>query len=325
MIIFYLILLLILSAWFSGMEIALFSLSAAKVKALVKEKKKHSRLLEKLLNKKNRLLVVILLGNNLVNVFTASLTTIWIQKKFGSNAIGIATGIVTLLILIFGEMWPKAYFQINAQKIALKFAPVIYTIQIILYPVIIILENILNLLTNKKVDIISEDEFKVTSRMAVESGSIEFKEHEMIMNILNFNDITVKSIMTPFYKMNLVNHDAEIDQVAYYMANEEHSRYPVYKNQKDNIIGYIHIKDVMRILNSNNREDHLEKYVQKIIRIDEHQKINSAFKTMIKNNSHIALVTRKKEHILGLITLEDILEEIVGEIEDESDHDNEEN
>ncbi|MCD4704478.1 hemolysin family protein [bacterium] len=319
MIILYLIILLSLSAWFSGMEIALFSLSSAKIKALVKEKKKNSELLEKILIKKNKLLVVILLGNNLVNVFTASLTTIWIHEKFGSAAIGIATGAITFLILVFGEMWPKAYFQINAEKIALKFSPIIFGLQIILYPLIWILEKILNLLTNNKNEIISETEFKALSRMAVESGTIEFKEHEMIMNILDFNDKEAKEVMTSFYKVNCVSHDAEIDQVAYYMAHEEHSRYPVYKNHKDNILGYVHIKDIMKILNSDNREDTLEKYVKPLIRIDEHQKINSVFKKMIKDNSHIALVTRKKDQILGIITLEDILEEIVGEIEDEND------
>jgi putative hemolysin len=301
------------------MEIALFSLSSAKVKALVNEKKKNAKILEKILINKNKLLVVILLGNNLVNVFTASLTTIWIQERFGSAAIGIATGVVTLLILIFGEMYPKAYFQSNAEKTALKFSPIINFLQISLYPIIFILEKILNFLAKKNKETISETEFKAMSRMAVESGSIEFKEHEMIMNVLNFNDKKAKNVMTPFYKVNSVSHDAEIDQVAYYMANEEHSRYPVYKNHKDNILGYIHIKDVMRILNSDDREDTLEKYVKPIIKTDEHQKINSIFKKMIKNNSHISLVTRKNDQILGLITLEDILEEIVGDIEDESD------
>ncbi len=319
MIVLYLVILLSLSAWFSGMEIALFSLSPAKIKALVNEKKKNAKLLEKILNNKNKLLVVILLGNNLVNVFTASLTTVWIHERFGSAAIGIATGIVTLLILIFGEMYPKAYFQSNAEKTALKFSPIINFLQISLYPIIFILEKILNFLAKKNKETISETEFKAMSRMAVESGSIEFKEHEMIMNVLNFNDREVKEVMTPLYKVNSVSHDTEVDQIAYYMANEEHSRYPVYKNHKDNILGYVHIKDIMRILNSDKREDTLEKYVQPMIRIDEHQKINSIFKKMIRKNSHISLVTRKNDQILGIITLEDILEEIVGEIEDESD------
>jgi len=319
MILLYLIILLAMSAWFSGMEIALFSLSSAKVKALVNEKKRNAKLLEKILINKNKLLVVILLGNNLVNVFTASLTTVWIQERFGSAAIGIATGVVTLLILIFGEMYPKAYFQTHAEKTSLRFSPVIHFLQISLYPIIFILEKILNFLAKKNKETISETEFKAMSRMAVESGSIEFKEHEMIMNVLNFNDKIVKEVMTPFYKVNSVSHDVEVDQVAYYMAHEEHSRYPVYKNHKDNIIGYVHIKDIMRILNSDNREDTLEKYVKVIIKTDEKQKINSTFKKMIKNNSHISLVTRKDGHILGLITLEDILEEIVGDIEDETD------
>jgi len=318
MIFLYLVILLTLSAWFSGMEIALFSLPTARVKALVEEKKKNSHILVKILSKKNKLLVVILLGNNLVNVYTASLTTIWIHQRFGSAAIGITTGIVTFLILVFGEMYPKAYFQSNAEKIALKFSPVIYILQIILYPIILILEKILNLLTNNKNEFISENEFKAVSRMAVESGTIEFEEHEMILNILKFNDKPVKDIMIPRYKMTIVNEDAEIDQIAYFMAHKGFSRYPVYHNQEDNIVGYVHVIDIMKVLNSNSRENTIKKYVQPIIKIEETEKINNIFNKMRRKRTHIALVSRK-ERLLGMVTLEDILEEIVGEIEDEND------
>ncbi len=313
------IILICLSAWFSGMEIALFSLSASKVKSLVLAQKKNSHLLQKLLKNKKRLLVTILLGNNLVNIAAASAATLWIQEKLGSATLGVAIGVMTLLILIFGEMYPKVYFQINAEKMALFFSPLVYILEIVTFPIIIILEKLLLLITkNKPEKIVSEKELKAFSRLAVEEGEIEFQEHEMIMNILKFNDKTAKEIMTPRYKMSIVNADTEIDQIAYFMAHEGLSRYPVFHNQEDNIIGYVHLIDIMKILNSDHRENTIEKYVQPILKVRAEQKIDTIFRKMQKEKNHIALVYRE-DQLLGIVTLEDILEEIVGEIEDEND------
>jgi len=314
------IILIAFSAWFSGMEIALFSLSQGTVKALVLAKAKHARLLEKVLKNKQRLLIVILVGNNLVNITAASLASLWVSDHFASGALGIATGIMTLLILIFGEMCPKAFFQARAEKMALLFIPVIYFLQILFYPLIFLLEKLLLLLVGKKQRaIVSERELKAFSRIAAEKGVIHFKEHEMIMNILKFGDITAKQIMTPRYRMSVVNEEAEIDQIAYFMAQEGYSRYPVYHNQEDNIVGYVHLIDVMRVLNSDHREDQLAKHVNPIIKIDENTKIEQIFRQMTKKRLHVALVYRQKTQLLGLVTLEDVLEEIVGEIEDEND------
>lgn len=312
--------LLILSGCFSGIEIAFFSMTPSAVKSLSMTKKKNAKLVEKLLRNKKRLLVTVLLGNNLVNITAASMASLWVQERFHTGAITIATGVMTLLILIFGEMYPKALFQSNPEKFALLFAPAIYFLEIIAYPIIILLEKLLRILTkNKKTDLVSEKEFKAFSRLAVENGVLQFKEHEMIMNILNFEDKSAKEIMTPRYKMSILNDEAEVDQVAYFMAKEGYSRYPIYHNQEDNIVGYVHVIDIMRVLNSDDRENPLSKYVDPIIKIDENIKLDKIFKKMIKSRTHIALVYRNKEQLLGMLTLEDVLEEIVGEIQDEND------
>ncbi len=320
MIILYLVVLVLLSAWFSGMEIALFSLSSGTVKDLVLNKKPNAQLLQKILKNKNNLLVVILLGNNLVNISAASLATLFAIEEFGSAAAGIVTGIMTITILIFGEIFPKAYFRINAAKMSLIFAPLMYFIQTLLYPISMALEYLIKVLTKgKKVEIVSEQEFKAFSRLAVEKGVLDFEEHEMIMNILSFNDKIVKDVMTPFYKVSLLNDEADIDQVAYFVAQESYSRYPVYHNQRDNIIGYIHVMDIMGVLNSKNREDSVGKHITPILRVKETRKIDSLFNLMIKKRSHMALVEKANSQIVGLITLEDLLEEIVGDIHDETD------
>ncbi|MBU1202616.1 hemolysin family protein [Patescibacteria group bacterium] len=316
---FVLLILLILSSWFSGMEIALFSLSSSKVKELVMAKKPNANLLQKLLENKNRLLVVVLLGNNLVNIGAASLATVAAVKVFGDLGVGLATGAMTVLILVFGEMYPKAYFQIHATRVALFFAPAIYTLQIILYPIVLILEKMLHFLTRGRgKKIVSEGEFRAFSRLAVEQGALDFAEHEMIMNILEFNDISAKEIMTPRYRMAVLNDDADVDQVAYFVAQDGHSRYPVYHNQKDNIIGYVHVKEIMRVLNSEKREETLEKFVKPVIKVKEKTKINIIFNKMRRRKSHMALVLRGDD-LIGLITMEDILEHIVGDIFDEDD------
>lgn len=319
MIYLFLILLVALSAWFSGMEIAMFSMSSGQVKSMVLAKKKNAELLQKLLSKKQRLLVVILLGNNLVNIGAASLATVLAIEKFGSAGAGIATGVMTLLILIFGEMYPKAYFEINAEKLSIFFVPILYVFEILLFPIVFILEKLLIwLIKGKNSQIVSEKEFKALSRLAVEKGIFDFKEHEMIMNVLEFNDKEIRDIMIPRYKMVLLNDDAEVDQVAYFMAKEGFSRYPVYDNQKDNIIGYVHVIDIMQVLNSDNREDTLDKHVQPILKIKDTEKINNVFNKMIRKRIHMAIVYRDKE-LVGLITMEDLLEEIVGDIHDEND------
>lgn len=321
MIYIILFILLLLSAWFSGMEIAMFSMTPAQVRSLVMHKTKNANLLQKLLNRKNRLLVVILLGNNLVNIGAASLATVAAIEVFGDLGAGIATGVMTLLILIFGEMYPKAYFQINAEKISLRFAPILYVLQLILWPIVVILENLLTFLTGgKSRKAVSEREFRALSRLAVEEGTIDFEEHEMIMNVLEFNDVEVKEIMTPKYKMEVINDEAEVDQVAYFMAQTAHSRYPVYHNDKDNIIGYVHVMDIFKALNSDKREQQIENFIQPIIRIKEKQKINLVFNKMRRQETHMAIVMRG-EDVLGLLTMEDILEHLVGDIKDENDND----
>lgn len=312
--------LLVLSAWFSGMEIALFSATPASIKSLVLTRIKNAKLLERILHNKRRLLIVLLLGNNLVNITAAGLASLWVEDHFASGALGIATGVMTLLILIFGEMCPKAFFQARAEKMALLFAPAIYFLQIVFYPIVFLLEKLLIIIAGRKQkELVSAQEFKALSRIAVEKGVLRFKEHEMIMNVLRFGNVRAKDIMTPRYRMSVVNEDAEIDQIAYFMAQEGYSRYPVYHNQEDNIIGYVHLIDVMRVLNSDHREDQLAKHVNPIIKIDENTKIEQIFRQMTKKRLHVALVYRQKTQLLGLVTLEDVLEEIVGEIEDEND------
>lgn len=174
---------------------------------------------------------------------------------------------------------------------------------------------------NHKKSLVSAQELKALSQIAVEKGVLDFSEHEMIMNILRFDDVSVKEAMTPRRRLIVVSDKVELDQVSYFMAREGHSRYPVYRGQEDNIIGFVHLIDVIRALNSNRREEKISSFIKPILRFNSGDKITGAFKKMLAHKTHIALVYDKQKRLVGVITLEDILEELVGEIEDEHDED----
>ncbi len=282
--------------------------------------KTNAHVLQKILRNKHRLLALLLLGNNLVNVSAASLATILAVQKFGSAGAGIATGVLTILLLLFGEMYPKAFFQLHAEKLALLFAPLVYFLQILLWPILVILEKMLKLLTGgKSAEVVSEREFRAFSRLAVEKGVIDFEEHEMIMNVLSFDNKSAKEVMQPFYKIKVLNKEAAVDQVAYFMAKEGWSRYPLYNNNKDNIVGYVHVIDILRALNSKKRDLSVDEYLQDIIEVSPDTKIDKIFAKMRQKKIHMAVVKRKDGQTVGILTLEDLLEELVGEIEDEKD------
>jgi CBS domain containing-hemolysin-like protein len=264
-------------------------------------------------------------GNNIVNLFTASYATVVATRFFGSFALGIATGATTLLILIFGEIFPKSFAYTNNEKIARLTAKYIYFFYVVLYPLTFLLLT-LNDVLNKRFKGgpntgVTEEEIMTMARLGVESGAIHYKEHEMIENIFEFHDAKVGDVMTPMYKVKLVNGDVPVDQIAYFVSHSLYSRYPVYEGDTDDIVGYIHVNQIMRALNSDKRDELVKKFMSPVTLVSEDWKVESVFRAMKKDKNHMYLVYRDgdKDDIIGIITMEDILEEIVGEIEDETD------
>jgi len=318
------IILIVLSGFFSAAEIALFSLTDAQVRLLLEKKQKHSRLIARLKKRPQITLITILVGNNVVNVFTASLATYISLKFFGSLGIGIATGIVTLFILIFGEIVPKSFGQKNNIKISQILSPLLYFFTIIFFPLAWLLREfnftILRIFKTKENKFLTEEEIRSLSRLGLESGHIDFHEHEYIEKIFSLNDIIVKNIMTPKYKIVFLNGEVPIDSIAYFVAQAGYSRFPVYLDSENKVIGYVHVHDIMKILNSDDREQPLVKIVRPISHFFESETLEVVLKKMIKRREHIALVKRKSTlEIIGLVSLEDVLEHLVGEIEDEAD------
>jgi CBS domain containing-hemolysin-like protein len=319
--------LLVFSAFFSITETSFFSLSQGQVKLMQQKNKKNADLVAKLKSEPQRLLATILICNNVINMYTASLATVAAIEFLGaSSAVGIATGLSTFFILVFAEIVPKSIAITHARGVSQVVARPIYVFFILLYPIstlVLYLNKLLARWLHKSSDStgVTEEEIRILTRMSVESGHIEYREREMIENIFRFNDTEVGDIMTPLYKVELLDGDVPVDQIAYFVSQSGHSRFPVYEDDADDIIGYIHVNTIMRVLNSDDRDHVLKEYVVPILRVDEKMKLERVFRSMTKEKAHLYLVHKIGDvnDVVGLITLEDLLEEIVGEIEDETD------
>lgn len=319
------ILLLFLSGAFSATEIAFFSLRPSRVKMLADKKTSGGKRVAQLLSKPDDLLITILVGNNIVNTFTASFAAVITTDLIGSSGLGIATGVVTFLILVFGEITPKAFAQKNNEWLAVRLAPVMVFLQFIFKPIIIILRlvtgSIIKPFSGKlpKTNHIHKEELKALSKLAHQSGTVEAEEHELIENVLDFAHIQVKDVFIPLHKVVLLNGNVPVEQIAHFMSTQGYSRYPVYEDDEDNIVGYVHANDVMKVLNSNERETLLKDIVRPMIEVKPYDLIERVFRKMKRTHEHFILVRGSKKQPLGIVTIGDITEELTGDIDDEID------
>lgn len=321
--------LIFLSGFFSAAEIAFFSLSPGQLRSMIEKRENNSRLIWKLRRRPQKLLISILIGNNIVNVFTAALATSIATDYFGSLGIGIATGVVTVLILVFGEITPKSFAQKNNKLIAKIFSPVLVGLMYFLFPFIWVLEKFNNIILVKLLKLsrpylVTEEEIRSLTRLGVETGVIDYRERELIENVFKFDDVKAGEIMTMKYRMVSLNGDVSVEQIAHFVGQSGFSRYPVYEGGNDDrIVGYVHVNDIMRTLNSDKREKLVKEISRSVKRIKETMKVERVFRMMIREHEHLVLVKRSEgEDIIGVITLEDILEQLVGDITDETDNNN---
>jgi len=318
--------LILLSALFSSAETAFFSLTPAKVRLMVQKDKFATDIIDKLKHRPRRLLITILIGNNIVNLFTASYATIVAGRYFDSAALGIATGLTTIFILIFGEIIPKSFAIAKNERIAQITAWPIYVMYIIFIPVVFLLHRMSKYLhkavgVDSAAEIVSEEEIRTLSRIGVEHGIIDKSEHEMLENVFQFDNIAVSDVMMPFEKIIALSGTVPVEQIAYQVSQIGHSRYPVYEgDNEDKMIGYIHTNTIMKVLNSDDRDRPIGEFVSDVQYVKSDEKIEKIFRKMNKKHSHMFLVKNAKtSELVGLVTLEDILEELVGEIIDETD------
>lgn len=320
-----LVIFLLLSAFFSSAETALTTINRMRLRMLIEEGNKNALILEKILSNTQKMLSTVLIGNNIVNIVSSSLATIFTQRLFDDWFISIGVGIFTLLVIIFGEILPKTIASMHAQSIALAYAKPVYTIMFLLTPIIFILNvfsKFLLIIFRVKVDVnttsITEDELRTIMDVSQEEGLIESEELDIINNVFDFGDTCAKDIMVPKVDITMVPIDVTYDELINIVKEDKFTRMPVYKESTDNVVGIINIKDLLI-----NKVDASNFSLKELMR-EPHftyapKELNDLLLEMRGNDAGMCIVLDEYGLAEGLITLEDIIEEIIGEIRDEFD------
>ena len=317
-----LLILLGLSAFFSSAETALTTVNRIRMRSLADEGNKRAKMVLKITDNSGRMLSAILIGNNIVNLSASSLTTT-IAITFGAPmAVAIATGIITVLILIFGEITPKTVATINSDKLSLVYAYPIHFIMTIVTPISIVINMlarviffILRVDPNAKPDAITEEELRTIVDVSHESGVLEEEEREMIKNVFDVGDAKAKDVMVPRVNVIFADVDSTYKELIELFREHKFTRLPVYEETTDNVIGTINMKDLL--LYDNTEEFQIREFLRDAYFTYEHKNISELLVEMREASYNIAIVLDEYGETAGLITLEDILEEIVGEIHDE--------
>ncbi len=312
---------ILFSAFFSGVETALMSLNMAKVKALATQGKKGSGALYRIKQNPHRLIITILVGNNLVNIFAASLATVIFTEMFGSSGLGIATGVMTFLILVFGEIVPKTIAINKAERVALIVAGPIEALSYVLYPLIVFLDAIARTLSriagSKDESQLSDEELKTIVTMGKEEGLLSNEAAEMMHNVLEFEGRVTK-IMTPEPDVKMIDGKKSLRSIISYVVKMPYSRYPVYMKSRDNVVGILDVDDVLKYVKNKKLSAKAKDVAKKAYFVPESKEIEDLFSEFENKKIPLAIVVDEYGSVAGLVTLEDILEEIVGDIFDKS-------
>lgn len=312
--------LIFLSAFFSAAEMAFISARRIRVRKAIEEGNKKAVLLETLMKKQDDVVSTIVVCNNLVNITASIIAGYFTTKYFGDIGIGLATAVMTLVVVVFAEAIPKSY-GIGNYKFAFQSARVLQIITIIFLPLSKSLSHFSNLflrligIRKKQKTLITEDEIKAMLSIGIEDGTIDKDEKELIEEIFDFDTTKAKEIFVPIKDIISVQMDDTVETLKKITIRTGHSRYPVYDKNRENIIGIVHIKDAL--LKNNNTK--LYEIMRDMITVKPGTRLDTIFNKMKKEKSHMAFIKNKEGAIIGIVTLEDLLEEIFGEIIDEHD------
>ncbi len=323
-----LILLLVLSAFFSSAETALTTVNKIKLKTMADDGNKKAARVLNVVTRPKKMLSAILIGNNIVNLSASSLATTLAIDIFGSVGAGIATGILTLLILIFGEITPKSIATINSTSLSLLFAPVISGLMWLLTPVIIIINFLAGLCIRLfgidpdfKDDTITEDELRIMVDASHQSGEIEGDERTMIHKVFDFSDACAKEVMIPRIDMTMVDADISYEDLISVFKEDMFTRLPVCEPDSEKIIGMVNMKDFLGLVPGDDFS--VRNYLRDVYFTYEMKNVSDLFDEMREESTTVSIVLDEYGDLSGMITMEDLLEEIVGEIRDEYDEDEE--
>ncbi|MCM2466472.1 hemolysin family protein [Methanoculleus oceani] len=313
---------LLLSGFFSSSEVALISITRAKVRALLNQSRKGAKALDTLKRSTDALLITILIGNNVVNVAAASLATAIAIAIYGDVGIGIATGVTVILMLIFGEIGPKMYASRHTEELALRVARPILYLSKVLYPVLWVLDRIKGQFAFRPgvtEPVVTEEEIKEWIDVGEEEGTIEEEERDMLYSVLRFGDTTVREVMTPRVDVVMIENTATLENALSIFNETGFSRIPVYHEHIDNVIGLLNVKDVFAAVFRQQTSATIGNLMYEPYFVPESKKIDELLKELQLKKQHMAVVLDEYGSFAGIVTVEDMLEELVGEIMDEFD------
>ena len=323
------ILCLICSGFFSATETAFTSFNKIRMKNAAQENNKKAELVLKLEEKYEKLITGILIGNNIVNIALSSIATLYFIDLFKStnlsNADSIAstvsTATVTVAVLLFGEIAPKVIARQNPDKTAMNFAPIINAIMIVLTPFTFVFGAWSNLMVktfrSKEQNTMTEEELITIVDEAEEGGALESGEGDLIRSAIEFSDVSAGDILTPRVDICAISKEATVEEIAKTFIENAYSRLPVYGEDIDDIVGVLHEKDFFLAYHNNNKT--VTKYIQKPVHVSEHIKINDLLKTLKAKKCHMAIVVDEFGGTMGIVTMDDIIEELIGDVFDEHD------
>lgn len=322
-----LLVLLILSGFFSSAETALTCANKVRIRSLADEGNKRALRVQTILESYSKMLSTILIGNNIVNIGASSLATTLTIRLLGNQFVGVCTGLLTFLVLIFGEIVPKTWAGSHADRIALAYSGIIHVLMILLTPVIWIVDNIaqgiirlFHLGAKPGEGNITQEELRTYVDVSHEEGVIESGERKFIYNVFDFSDSTASEIMIPRINMTSLSSSSTYEEIFTQFKKTMYTRIPVYEEDNpDNIIGFVHMKDF--ILTKNSPRFKVNKILRNVYYTYERKKTSDLFVELREKATNIAIVLDEYGSAVGMITMEDLLEEIVGEIRDEYDAD----
>lgn len=317
-------LLVALSALFSGAEVALIGTSKAKVNQLLKEKVRGATALYKLKSNPSRMLATINLGTTLANVGSSALATEVALGLFGNGGLAISIGIMTFILLVFGENAPKSYCNANPVKVSLWVSGITLTFSYIFYPFVILFEKITNVIlkmlgSSHHPPPITEQEIYNIIEQGLEDKALKKHERELVHGALKFDDIVIRAVMTPRTKMFMLPAKTLLFDAMPLISKSGYSRIPIYKDTPDQIVGILNVRDLLKHLERDEKMISLESLSRKPIFVSQEQRISKLLREMQGRQTHMAIVVDEFGGVEGCVTLEDLLEEIVGEIMDETD------
>ncbi len=325
---FILVVLVMLSGFFSGAETALISLRPAQIRNMVNAGRKGAGLVERIKANPQKLLITILIGNNVVNIGTSVLATVMATELLGGGVIPLVTGVLTLVILIFGEIIPKTFCYKNAETFSLIAALPIFVLEKILFPLIWLMGKLITWINrvfgieHQKENAVLEEELRTMVDLGAEEGALEISDAEMIDRAMEFGDTLVQQVMTPRAQICGIEENHTIRETLETMINQGlHSRLPVYRKTLDNPVGVTTIREIIRLYIAPNTIDRQLKDLKLSppIVVPVTQSIKKLYEELRVKRTHLALALDEHGTVVGLITMEDIVEEVMGEIQDETD------